>query len=93
MRIDAYNQISQIYNAQTPVKTQKAKGTAWGSDQLSISQAGRDFQVAKNAVAEASDVREDKIAKIKSMVDSGKYQVDTSDFASKLLERYHGIAL
>lgn len=89
MRIDAYNQIAQVYGMNKSVGIQKAKGTGRLSDQLSISQAGRDFQVAKNAVSEASDIREDKVAQLKAMVDSGTYQVSPEDFASKLLEKYN----
>jgi negative regulator of flagellin synthesis FlgM len=58
-------------------------------DQVSISQAGRDYQVAKTAVSQASDIREDKVAQLKSMIDAGTYSVEPGDFASKLLEKYN----
>lgn len=88
MRIDAYNQITQLYGVQ---KTRKAQGTQSVSamkDQFSISQAGRDYQVARKAVSEASDIREDKVAQLRSMVDAGAYSVEPESFASKLLEKY-----
>ncbi len=92
MRIDAYNQIASIYGVQSTAKTTKAKATtAMGTDQVSISQAGRDFQVAKTAVSEASDIREDKVAQLKSMIADGTYQVEEGDFASKLLAKYNAI--
>lgn len=91
MRIDAYNQIAQVYGVQKSMNTQKTNKTTSFSDQLSISQAGRDFQVAKSAVSGASDIREDKVAQLKSMVDSGTYKVSEGDFASKLLEKYNSI--
>lgn len=89
MRIDAYNQIAQLYGVSKTSRTQKAQGTASVSDQVSISQAGRDYQIAKKAVSEASDIREDKVAQLKSMVDAGTYSVEPGDFASKLLEKYN----
>ncbi len=89
MRIDAYNQVAQIYGVQQTMKTQSAKGMVSKRDQLSISQTGIDYQVAKSAVSQASDIREDKVAKLKSMIDSGTYQVDPGDFASKLLQKYN----
>lgn len=91
MRIDAYNQIAQIYNTTKTTKAAKTQQTAAVSDQLSISQAGRDYQIAKKAVSEASDIREDKVAQLKNMVDSGQYQVSGDDFASKLLEKYNAL--
>lgn len=91
MRIDAYNQIAQIYGSQTVARPKAAQAARGLSDQVSISRAGRDFQIAKNAVSQASDIREDKVAQLKSMVDNGTYQVDPGDFASKLLEKYNAI--
>ena len=89
MRIDAYNQVAQLYGIQKNLKTQKAQNAAGPRDQVSISQAGRDYQVAKSAVSEASDIREDKVAELKAKVNSGNYFVDTADFAEKLLEKYN----
>lgn len=47
MRIDAYNQIAQLYGVSRTTKTAKTQSTARMSDQVSISQAGRDYQIAK----------------------------------------------
>lgn len=87
MRIDAYNQITQIYQASKPQATAK-KSAVMGSDKLEISQFGKDFQIAKQAVAAASDVREDKVAQMKSRIESGNYDVSADDFAAKLAEKY-----
>ena len=92
MRIDAYNQVAQLYGAQKAYNTQKTNKTAsMGSDQLSISQTGFNYQVAKSAVSGASDVREDKVAKLKEQIQNGTYSVNPDDFASKLLEKYNEI--
>ncbi len=88
MRIEAYNQISQLYKTNNTSKATKTSSTSMGVDEVQISSFGRDYQVAKKAVAEASDIREDKVAEMKSKYSSGDYQVDTDDFASKLLEQY-----
>ncbi len=88
MRIDAYNQITQIYNS---AKTSKVKG-AHGvdkRDEVQISQAGRDYQVAKQAVAESADIREDKVTQLKAAVDAGTYNVEAGDFAAKLIQKYN----
>ena len=88
MRIDAYNHIAQIYGTQKTAKTQHAQSAGGYRDQVSISQAGRDYQVAKKAVSEASDIREDKVAQLKAQIDAGTYSVDAGSFASKLVEKY-----
>lgn len=90
MRIDAYNQIAQAYGVQKTYNTQKAnKSASMGKDQLSISSAGYSYQAAKTAVADASDVRMDKVAELKAKIQSGTYSVDPEDFANKLLEKYN----
>ena len=93
MRIERYQQISQLYNVQQSVNTSKTKESkfAMGRDSVSISKTAYDYQVAKNAVANASDVREDKIAKLKESVQSGNYSVDPASFANKLLEKYNNM--
>lgn len=93
MRIDAYNQVAQLYSAQntyntTPKVSEKAGKS---SDQLSISQSGYNHQTAKAAVSEASDIREDRIAKIKARIQAGTYSVSTEDLANKFLENYHAV--
>ena len=87
MRIEAYNQIASIYKTSKTGKVQH--GVSTGRDEVQISQLGRDYQIAKQAVAEASDIREDKVAELKTSVQSGKYDVDSGDFASMLLAKYN----
>lgn len=87
MRIEAYNQVSQVFSA-SKTSRMKGSGSADKRDKLEISQAGRDYQVAKQAVSEASDIRRDKVAALKSSIASGNYKVETGDFAAKLIEKY-----
>ena len=92
MRIDAYTQITQVYstekknNIKQNIKTTK-------NDEVEISQQGRDYQIAKKAVADTSDVREDLVAKYKSEIQSGKYDVSANDFANKVIESYNKLML
>ena len=87
MRIDAYNQISQIY--QTGNKSRVGNtNRVYGSDKVEISQFGKDYQIAKQAVAAAPDVRHDKVADIKAKIEAGTYEVSNNDLAAKLAEKY-----
>lgn len=88
MRVEAYNQIAQVYNS---AKASKVKGAqnVGKRDEVQISQAGRDYQVAKQAVAETSDIREDKVAQLKADIESGNYKVEAGDFAAKLIQKYN----
>lgn len=88
MRIDAYNQISQIYRTTGEVHTGKVCASK-GSDKLEISQFGKDYQIAKQTVAAAPDIREDKVASIKERIASGEYNVSADELAQKLAAKYN----
>lgn len=87
MRIDAYNQIGQLYQTTRKTKAQ-ATGRVLSKDEVQISHVGRDYQVARQAVAQASDIREDKVATIKAGMEAGTYQVSNRSFAEHLIEKY-----
>ena len=82
MRIDAYNQIAQIYKTNKAGKVTSAASASSARDELQISSFGRDFQI-----------RTDKVADLKAKVDAGNYHVDNGDFASKLLEKYNALGM
>ena len=90
MRIEAMSQVAQIYKtnqAQGTEKTQKAKA----KDEVQISEMGKDFQIAKMALQETPDVRKEKIAAIKSSMEAGTYEVNSSDFADKVIQKYKDV--
>lgn len=87
MRIEAYAQVQGLYDTKKTTKPQ-VKSNASFSDQLQISSVGRDIQVAKQAVAGSSDVREDITASIKARIQEGTYEVSTASFADRLIQKY-----
>ncbi len=89
MRIDAYNQVNMVYATAGKTQVKKIAKTSTTEDKLEISQLGRDYQVAKAAVAQADDVREDRVAAVKEHYESGKYSVSANKLAAKLIEKYN----
>lgn len=87
MRIEAYTQVQNLYNAKKAAKPQ-AKGGAKLSDQLQISSIGRDIQVAKQALIGCGDIRETMTAPIKAEIKAGTYEVSAESFADKLMKQY-----
>ncbi len=87
MRIEAYNQVQQMYRSQRVNKNQKTTKTTL-ADQVQISSLGRDFQIARTAVKASPDVRTELTAPIKEQIQNGTYSVDTSRFADKLIQKY-----
>ena len=86
MRIDAINRVSQLYQANSTKKVAKANNTQ-KYDSVQISQMGKDYQVAKAAVAATPDVRTDLVNDIKSRLENGTYDVSMEMLADKLLAR------
>ena len=77
-----------MYNTQKPNRTQKTAQSSF-ADKLQISTLGKDIQTAKTALANTSDIREDRIAELKTAIQDGTYEVSGESFADKLLERYN----
>ena len=87
MRIEAYNEVTQIYNSSKAAKVKSAESVK-KRDEVQISRAGRDYQVAKQAVKEAPDIRGDRVIQVRNRMASGDYKVSDGEFAAKLLEKY-----
>ena len=84
MRIDAINRVSQLYQANSTKRVAKATDAA-KYDSVQISQMGKDYQVAKAAVAATPEVRADLGADINSRIQNGNYDVTMDMLADKLL--------
>lgn len=85
MRIDAYNQVNQIYQTTTQAKINKTASVKQKDDKVEISQIGKDIHLVKKAIQEQPDVREDKVQEIKAKMADGTYEVSMSDVAEKML--------
>jgi len=84
MRIDAVNRVSQLYQANSTKKVAKQTRTE-RYDSVQISQMGKDYQVAKMAVAAAPDVRTDLVNDLKEKLNNGTYDLSMGKLADKLL--------
>ena len=90
MKVDAYNAISQYYET-TKIQKQGKVGNASFSDKIEISKEAKDYQIAKQAVKNAPDIREDKVSDMKTRLESGTYNVSNSDLVDKLLDKYFAL--
>lgn len=86
MRIEAYTQIQQVYNSNKSTRNDNVKKASF-ADAVEISSIGKDIQTAKQAVANAPDVREDLVASIKEQMQAGTYSVSAEQLANKLLSK------
>jgi negative regulator of flagellin synthesis FlgM len=87
MRVDAYNKVAQIYQTNATNKIAKTTSVK-AKDQVEISRMGKDYQIAKQAVANTPDIRQDKVDEIKKRLESGTYNMNAEEVASKLVDSY-----
>lgn len=87
MRIDALSKINQLYQINDTRKVSKAyDGNK--KDSVEISQVGKDFHIAKQAVSAAPDIRQDKVEEIKQKLASGNYEISLEDLADKMINDF-----
>lgn len=86
MRIDAYMQVSQLYKTNKTKSNTKANKTS-NRDSLEISSFGSAYQIAKQAAAQSSDVRADKVREIQAQMAAGTYNVSIEDVADKMADQ------
>lgn len=91
MRIDAYNQITQLYSQSTKVKPKTAQKSS-ERDQFQMSDSAKAYQTSRKAVSEAPDVRAERVAELKNRIQSGTYDVSAEAFAEKILSNYEVFA-
>ena len=87
MRIDAINKVSQLYQATSTSKPTKPEKVS-ARDKYEVSEVGKNYQFAKQAVAATPDVREDLVKDIKNRIATGTYNFNSEEVADMLVERF-----
>lgn len=84
INIDAYvNQVNNKTNSRS-VSEQSAK-PAVRTDTVEISDTAKKIQEAKSQLENIPDIREEKVANIKSQIESGKYEINPDKIASSMI--------
>lgn len=87
MRIDASYQVNKLYQMNN-TKRAARMNAANQKDSVEISDTGRFYQIAKQAVAQSPDIREDKVDALKQGMASGTYDVSMEELADKMVDSY-----
>ena len=90
MRMDAYSAVNQVYQTNMQTKKETVEKKTSRDDKIEISQVGKDMTVAKKAISEAPDLREDKVKAIKEQMEAGTYSVSSEAIADKLINSFFG---
>ncbi len=83
------NQTFKVNAPTSKVRTNATSAVAYnskvGSDDLEVSDLGRELNVARKAAKQTPDVRQNLVDDIKARFKAGKYEVDTNAIAQKIL--------
>jgi negative regulator of flagellin synthesis FlgM len=84
--INAY--IHQVRNNAADIKATAGAASDMArpvEDNVELSQSARDVQYANDMIKTIPDVREDKVAQLKSAIENGTYRIDSEKIAEKML--------
>ena len=86
MRItDNVQQVASIYTKENRVSRVEATNKVGQvSDNIKISETGKDYAFAQKVLRDVPDVRQDKIDAVMNKMNSGDYSVSSEDIVDKL---------
>ncbi len=84
-QVDRTDLVSEARSAGTNAARPERRG-----DEVAISAAAKELAQMSQAVADAPDVREDRIAALQQAIDSGVYEVPIEALAKKMLGQRAG---
>ncbi len=81
------NKIMKAYqNMKNKNNDKNIKKTNRNSDEINISQEAKQIKKIKKALQKKSDIREEKVQKIKKAINNGTYKVSPKKIADKIME-------
>lgn len=77
-------EVAQVYKRQNELKKSDKIGKTAQQDEIKLSSEARFFNVAKSALQELPETREEKIAELREAIQSGTYDVNLEELAEKI---------
>lgn len=79
------NKMLNTYNNQATTNKSNKLERGKRADELNISSAARDFQIAMEQVKKQPEVRAEKVEALKKQIEAGNYTVDAKQIAEKMV--------
>ncbi|MEA3241268.1 MAG: flagellar biosynthesis anti-sigma factor FlgM [Pseudomonadota bacterium] len=83
---DAAKEVQPPKQTQKETPQQSAQIVGAAADTVSLSSRSRDIARVAGQVKETPEIRQDLVARMKTVVEAGNYQVDTQDLATKMIK-------
>ena len=85
---DGIHKVLGIQKVESKSKVEKVSPVKGSKDNLSISNVGKDYQIAMKALKNIPDIREAKVQDIQARMQSGNYNISAEEVAEKLLSQF-----
>lgn len=85
MRINGMQGVNQVYKNNKAKKAYGSSNVPKGKDTLAISDFAKELSVARTAIDQTSDVRQDKVNDIKKQMEAGNYNITAAQVADKII--------
>lgn len=87
MRIAGIQAAMSAYNSKNKVnKVKNVEKNSLGQDKMKVSKQAKTFSAAFNAAKNCSEVREDKVNRLKDAIKNGEYKIDDEKIVDKLID-------
>ena len=86
VKISNVQSVYELYKPQKAMTPQKTSEISTPKDVVALSNAAKDFQAIRNAVAKTPDIRQDKVDVLKEKINNGTYAVSDDALANKMLK-------
>ncbi|KAB3526649.1 flagellar biosynthesis anti-sigma factor FlgM [Alkaliphilus serpentinus] len=78
--------VLEIYGKTNRKTTEKVSNAELPKDQLELSGAAKEFQIAMKAYKDLPEVREEKVNELKEKIQQGRYNISGKEIAEKIIE-------
>lgn len=69
-------------------KTENTQSVSGRKDLMSLSNEAKDYQIARKAISNVPDIREEKIRELEQKYADGTYNVKGRDIAEKMVDKF-----
>ncbi|WP_099190236.1 flagellar biosynthesis anti-sigma factor FlgM [Tepidibacter mesophilus] len=86
MKINGISNIHKVMNAYKTNKTQNVNKVSLTEDKIEISQKGKDYKFAMDALKNVEEIRQNKVNDIKIRIENGTYTIDKHKLAKSMIQ-------
>lgn len=85
-RLNGASSVQKVMKAYNTNATKNIQKVSLKEDKIEISQKGKDYQIAMEALKNLPEVREDKVNELMNQIQNGTYNIDKDKLANAIVK-------